>query len=196
MSDVSQGEGWWEAADGKWYPPTETPGGTEVTPAPVANRYCTNCAAPVNPAAAACMSCGFSPSASRHFCGGCGTAVAEGQAVCTNCGEAVGSRVYSGAVGQQGDKNKIVAGVLGILLGWTGAHKFYLGYTTPALIMLGATVGSACLGAITIVFGIGLLFFFVPSAVSIVGIIEGIMYLTKSDQQFYDDYVLNKKEWF
>ena len=32
MSDVSQGPGWWEASDGKWYPPEATPG--YASPAP------------------------------------------------------------------------------------------------------------------------------------------------------------------
>ena len=36
------------------------------------------------------------------------------------------------------------------------------------------------------IFGIG----------SIIGIIEGVIYLTKSDQEFYDTYMANKKEWF
>lgn len=27
MSDMSQGPGWWQASDGKWYPPEQTPGG-------------------------------------------------------------------------------------------------------------------------------------------------------------------------
>jgi len=27
MSDTSQGPGWWQASDGKWYPPDQTPGG-------------------------------------------------------------------------------------------------------------------------------------------------------------------------
>ena len=194
MSDVSQGEGWWQAADGKWYPPTETPGGAEAAPA--ATRYCTNCAAPVSPGAAACMSCGFAPSASRNFCGGCGSAVSEGQAVCTNCGEAVGTRVYTGAPGQRGQKSKIAAGILGILLGAFGAHKFYLGYTNAALIMLGGTLVGYCGGIFLsfLIFPIVLLV--LPFAASVVGIIEGIIYLTKTDQQFYEEYELNTKEWF
>jgi len=195
MSDVSQGEGWWEAADGKWYPPSATPGenGGGVTQA--TSRFCTNCAAPVAPSAVACMSCGFTPMTGRNFCGGCGTAVTEGQAVCINCGEALGTH-YSGAPGQYGQKSKIAAGVLGILLGWTGAHKFYLGYTNAALIMLGATLGGYCGGILLsfLVFPIVLLV--LPFATTVVGIIEGIMYLTKSDQQFYEEYELNKKEWF
>jgi uncharacterized RDD family membrane protein YckC len=27
MSDMSQGPGWWQASDGKWYPPEQAPGG-------------------------------------------------------------------------------------------------------------------------------------------------------------------------
>ena len=32
MSDTSQGEGWWQASDGKWYPPEQLPGATRPTP--------------------------------------------------------------------------------------------------------------------------------------------------------------------
>lgn len=36
MSDVSQGPGWWQASDGKWYPPEQFPGATTtpVEPGP------------------------------------------------------------------------------------------------------------------------------------------------------------------
>lgn len=34
MSDVSQGPGWWQASDGKWYPPEQAPGAQPTTPAP------------------------------------------------------------------------------------------------------------------------------------------------------------------
>ncbi len=35
MSDVPQGPGWWQASDGRWYPPTAKPGtATPVAPAP------------------------------------------------------------------------------------------------------------------------------------------------------------------
>ncbi|MBE0475481.1 MAG: NINE protein [Coriobacteriia bacterium] len=78
----------------------------------------------------------------------------------------------------------MVAGVLGILLGGLGVHKFYLGYTTEGLIMAVVWL----LGWLTA----GLVSF----AVSIVGLIEGIIYLTKTDQDFHDTYVANKKAWF
>jgi hypothetical protein len=34
MSDTSQGEGWWLASDGKWYPPTASPAPTVPVPPP------------------------------------------------------------------------------------------------------------------------------------------------------------------
>lgn len=34
MSDASQGPGWWQASDGKWYPPETTPGGPPATGGP------------------------------------------------------------------------------------------------------------------------------------------------------------------
>lgn len=33
MSDQSQGPGWWQASDGKWYPPEQAPGGGAQDPA-------------------------------------------------------------------------------------------------------------------------------------------------------------------
>lgn len=79
-----------------------------------------------------------------------------------------------------GDK-KLVAGLLGILLGSLGVHKFYLGYTKEGLIMLLCTVCTC--GFAGIITG--------P-----VSLIEGILYLTKSDEEFVNTYVTNKRTWF
>jgi TM2 domain-containing membrane protein YozV len=84
-----------------------------------------------------------------------------------------------------GAEKKIVAGILAIVLGGLGIHKFYLGYTTAGIIML---VVSIALGAFTCGGGYGIM--------GIIGIIEGIIYLTKSDEQFVATYVTGKKEWF
>ena len=104
--------------------------------------------------------------------------------MCVKCGQAV-RPARSGGSAQLGDKSKVAAGVLGILLGWLGIHKFYLGRTTPALIMLGVTVASYCGGFVIgiLTFGFGIILFFVP-VVWIIGIIEGIIYLTKTDEEF------------
>ncbi len=31
---------------------------------------------------------------------------------------------------------------------------------------------------------------------AIIGLVEGILYLTKSDKDFYKTYIVSKKEWF
>jgi TM2 domain-containing membrane protein YozV len=88
-----------------------------------------------------------------------------------------------------GDNKKILAGILGILLGWLGVHKFILGYNKEGGIMLGASI----IGIILSCIGIGV---FVVWIMSIIGLIEGIIYLTKSDEEFYNTYQVGKKPWF
>ena len=80
-----------------------------------------------------------------------------------------------------GAENKIAAGILGILLGGLGIHKFILGYSTAGVIML-------LISLLTCGLGYPIMHLF--------GLIEGIIYLTKTDEQFVATYVNNKKEWF
>ena len=80
------------------------------------------------------------------------------------------------------DSNKkIVAGILGILLGVFGIHKFYLGYSKEWLIMLLVTILTCGIAG---------------SIMGIIGLVEGIIYLTKSDEDFVKSYVENQKGWF
>jgi len=82
-----------------------------------------------------------------------------------------------------GEKSKVVAGLLAIFLGSLGIHKFYLGKTTPGIIHL-------LLG----IFGWWL--FILPGfANMVIAFIEGIIYLTKSDAEFYETYVVGEKNW-
>lgn len=85
----------------------------------------------------------------------------------------------------QGANKKMPAGILGILLGGFGVHKFYLGYNTEGIIMLAAWV-----------VGMFLTCGLASIAVGIVGLVEGIIYLTKSDEEFVRTYVQGKKAWF
>lgn len=78
-------------------------------------------------------------------------------------------------------KDKLVAGLLAIFLGSLGIHKFYLGYTKPAVIMLLVSLLTLGIGA---------------TVMAVIALIEGILYLTKSDEEFNSIYVENKKEWF
>ncbi|MAT82100.1 MAG: hypothetical protein CMJ29_10725 [Phycisphaerae bacterium] len=81
----------------------------------------------------------------------------------------------------EANQKKVVCGILAILIGAFGIHKFILGYTSAGLIMLLVTVLT-----------LGILGFIMQ----VVGIIEGIMYLTKSDEEFYNTYMANRKDWF
>lgn len=79
---------------------------------------------------------------------------------------------------------RIVAGVLALFVGFLGVHKFYLGYTKQGIIMLFA-------------FMFGWLLLGIPTfAVIATAIAEGIIYLTKSNAEFNQIYIENKKPWF
>ena len=75
------------------------------------------------------------------------------------------------------DNKKVIAGIMGILFGGFGIHKFVLGYTKEGVITLIATIITC-------------------GMFSLVGFVEGIIYLTKSDDDFYRTYQENKKAWF
>jgi TM2 domain-containing membrane protein YozV len=77
--------------------------------------------------------------------------------------------------------NKIPAGICGILLGSFGIHKFILGYTGAGLIMLLVTILTCGIAGVVL---------------HIIGLIEGIIYLCKSDEEFVRTYVDGRKEWF
>ncbi len=86
----------------------------------------------------------------------------------------------SGDVSKQAG-NKLAAGLCGILLGSLGIHKFILGMTMPGIIMLLGTVLTCGIGSMI---------------TGVIGLIEGIIYLTKSDEDFVQTYVIDKKQWF
>ncbi len=90
----------------------------------------------------------------------------------------------------------MLAGILGILFGSFGVHKFVLGYQKEGIILLSCTIGGYVLGFIGSIFIIGCVFFILPFATAIIGIIEGVIYLTKSDEEFVNTYITHKKPWF
>lgn len=93
---------------------------------------------------------------------------------------------------QEANSKKILAGLLGIFTGGLGIHKFVLGYTTEGLlILLMNFIIIPIIGFATC--GIGWFLYFLTYPIPI---IEGIIYLTKSDQEFYKIYIRNKRPWF
>jgi TM2 domain-containing membrane protein YozV len=76
------------------------------------------------------------------------------------------------------DNKKLAAGILALLLAPLGIHKFLLGYTKEGIIWL--VISLVTCGSVT----------------TLLGFIEGIIYLTKSDDEFYQTYQVNRKSWF
>lgn len=79
-------------------------------------------------------------------------------------------------------KNKITAGILAVLFGAWGAHKFYLGYFKTGIIMALTTI---------ILLPAGIVFL-----TALIGACEGVHYLMMDRERFYLQYVAHKKYWF
>ena len=93
-----------------------------------------------------------------------------------------------GSVATAGSKSKVAAALLALLLGGLGVHKFYLGFTGPGLVFLLVN---------TIGWLITWVMLFIPNIVlAVIAFVEGIIYLTKSDEEFEQLYVVQKKHWF
>lgn len=99
-------------------------------------------------------------------------------------------------------QKKMIAGILAIVFGSLGVHKFYLGMNTPGITVLGINLGAWILAVILgiLTLGVGLLATIplaslITGALGILGLVEGIIYLTKSDADFEREYLIGKKPW-
>lgn len=75
------------------------------------------------------------------------------------------------------ESKRVLAGVLAILIGSLGIHKFVLGYTKEGIIQL-------------------IISFVSCGILGLIPFIEGIIYLTKSDEEFVEIYQNNYRGWF
>ncbi len=100
----------------------------------------------------------------EKYCVECGAIINAAAEICPKCGvrQPVRANVKSGS-----ERNRIAAVLFAILLGGFGIHKFYLGKTTQGILYL-----IFC-------------WTFIPA---IVGLIEGIVYLSMSDAAFHAKY--------
>lgn len=99
-----------------------------------------------------------------------------------NGASALAIYIESGA--SNGSSKKITAALLAFFLGAFGVHKFYLGYQKQGIIML-------------LVFLFGWILLGIPSLIiAVIAFIEFIIYLIKSDEEFEQTYIINKKPWF
>jgi TM2 domain-containing membrane protein YozV len=121
------------------------------------------------------------------FCHQCGKVIHSQAVICPHCGVPqgpVGGFAPPDPYAEAGSK-KIAAGLCGILLGSLGVHKFILGMNTPGIIMLLITLigGVVTCGVAAFV-------------MAIIGLIEGIIYLAMRDADFYQTYIVGRREWF
>jgi len=115
----------------------------------------------------------------KKYCTACGAAISAKDKYCPECDARQPERLDP--VMADAANKKLAAGLCAILIGSLGVHKFILGYTTAGVIMLLVSVLTCGVGAIVM---------------HVISIVEGITYLTRSDEDFYRIYMQEKKEWF
>lgn len=122
--------------------------------------YCENCGMVVNDNSNFCSNCGTKVKKPILKCNNCGADVKEYDTVCEKCGQIIergkhsdtesstsigGASVNSNTNGNNTSQNKsvykkqkskVVAGILGILVGALGVHRFYLGYIGIGIVQL------------------------------------------------------------
>lgn len=111
------------------------------------------------------------------YCRNCGKEIPDDSNVCPYCG--ISQNVEG--VHYINDKSKVAAGLLAILLGGLGIHKFYLGYKKEGIITLLISILTVGIGA---------------GVMGIIGLVEGVIYLTMDDDRFYRTYLTSYKGWF
>ena len=132
-------------------------------------KHCINCAAEIADEASVCPDCGVNQttslegahgdrSANEKYCVDCGTLINKQAELCPECGVEQPSADTGSS-----DTDKVAAGVLALLLGGLGAHKFYQGNTKLGLIYL-------C--------------FFWTGIPAVLGLIEGILILIADDEEY------------
>jgi TM2 domain-containing membrane protein YozV len=95
------------------------------------------------------------------YCSNCGAQIDVKAEICPKCG------VRQPGTGFPSGRNRVVAIIFALFLGGLGIHKFYLGQTG---------------------WGIVYLLFCWTLIPAIVALIEAIIYLTMTDQQFQEKY--------
>lgn len=88
-------------------------------------------------------------------------------------------KLFEPGTAEPSDVNRIVVGVMAILFGALGVHKFILGRTGQGVAMLLASCT-----------------FVLMFPMALLGLVEGIIYLTRTDADFHRIYVQGRRGWF
>ncbi|QFU84512.1 TM2 domain-containing protein [Natronorubrum aibiense] len=135
-------------------------------------KYCINCGEQIADDAELCTNCGVNQTISlegsyderaenEKYCVECGTLITKQAEICPDCG------VRQPSVQGSADSDKIAAGVLALLLGGLGAHKFYQG---------------------NMKLGVLYLCFFWTGIPAVLGLVEGILMLIADDTEYEEKY--------
>ena len=108
---------------------------------------CRNCGKPVEPNTVACLSCGAAPAAGNRFCQHCGNETDPMAFVCVRCGVRLVSTPPA-LLSPPGTKSRLAAGLLGILLGSLGVHRFYLGHVAIGIVQIVVTFVTCGIGSL------------------------------------------------
>lgn len=130
-------------------------------------KHCTNCGGGLTDTAEVCTDCGPDERAitdgghddrgeREKYCVECGASIAKQAEICPECGV---RQPGSGST----DSDQVAAGVLALLLGGLGAHKFYQGNTKLGVIYL-------C--------------FFWTGIPALLGLVEGILILIADEDEY------------
>jgi len=135
-------------------------------------KYCINCGSEIEDDAEVCPNCGVSQTTAlegpyeergpnEKYCVECGELINKQAEICPECG------VRQPSPGGSSNTDKIAAGVLALLLGGIGAHKFYQGNVKLGVIYL-------C--------------FFWTGIPAILGLVEGILILIADDDEYEEKF--------
>ena len=92
--------------------------------------YCKHCGTELGEREKSCENCGYSRGYGSGYCPGCGRKIPFDAEECRFCG----AEISNGQ--ERPPRRRIVAGLMGILLGFLGIHNFYLGHFKKGLFKL------------------------------------------------------------
>jgi len=138
--------------------------------------FCRTCGKEIDETMNVCPHCGMESLEGSKFCSGCGAETKPEAEFCVKCGKKLAKAgveevsvepapaaaageipekpLPEARTGEVSEKSRLAATLLAFFLGQLGIHRFYLGKTGTAVVMLILGV----LGWATVWFGIGLIF--------------------------------------
>lgn len=150
----------------------------------VDEMYCSNCGAIIKRQSEFCSKCGVkvaivsapaasaavpgtpqaaeagTPGPDEMYCSSCGAVIKRRAEICVKCGVRVSVPPAAVSLTEFSDKSRLTAGILGILLGALGVHRFYLGNVGIGVLQIVVSL---------ITLGIGSLWGFIEGIIIIAG---------------------------